>query len=308
MRPIRRFMSTRRIAVATSLTLIASVGLSLAAPSIAQAAPMIYRVDDDAGAVGDGSTWALAFDDLQDAFAVAGDGDEIWVAEGTYIPGTSTTDSFVLEHAVSLLGGFDGTEALSSQRQPDVNITILSGEIGAVGATDNIENIVTTAVGLSLKSAVVSGFTITRGYAPSFGGGVYQQYGYLDLDQLTITDNYAGGNGAGFTSRSVSMGATLIDSVVSANYGDVPGSGVASYGSAVAVLFGSGAVDIVDTVIEDNTVRGVFIVGVPTNIHNSVIQNNISASFSGGGISVNGADVLITNTKIVGNGNVRERD
>ena len=46
-----------------------------------------YRVDRDApGPVHDGTTWTRAFLTLQDALAVAGSGDEIWVAQGVYKP------------------------------------------------------------------------------------------------------------------------------------------------------------------------------------------------------------------------------
>ncbi|MHC4889951.1 MAG: hypothetical protein ACYTEO_10880, partial [Planctomycetota bacterium] len=40
----------------------------------------------DATKNGDGSTWDNAYKYLQDGLAVATSGDEIWVAEGIYIP------------------------------------------------------------------------------------------------------------------------------------------------------------------------------------------------------------------------------
>ncbi len=39
---------------------------------------------------GNGLTWATAYKDLQTALAAAVDGDQIWVALGTYKPTTST--------------------------------------------------------------------------------------------------------------------------------------------------------------------------------------------------------------------------
>ncbi len=50
------------------------------------AAQRILYVDAGASGANDGSVWADAFTDLQDALAAAARGDEIWVAEGVYKP------------------------------------------------------------------------------------------------------------------------------------------------------------------------------------------------------------------------------
>ncbi|MDX1421056.1 MAG: hypothetical protein R3181_13910, partial [Rubricoccaceae bacterium] len=97
-----------------ALTLALSGAGGLLAPAAqAQAelrAPAVLHVDADAAPGGDGASWATAFDDLQDALAVAAPGDEVWVAEGTYKP-TDTGDrtaTFALASGVALYGGFDG--------------------------------------------------------------------------------------------------------------------------------------------------------------------------------------------------------
>lgn len=65
-------------------------------------------VDQSASGGDDGSSWDDAFLDLQDALSGAADGDEIWIAEGTYLPtdGTDRTASFVPPNGVTLYGGF----------------------------------------------------------------------------------------------------------------------------------------------------------------------------------------------------------
>ena len=102
--------------------------------STAALADVIY-VDIDATGADDGTSWSNAFTDLQAALAASASGDEIWVAEGTYLP-TDTADrtiSFAMKDGVGIYGGFDGTETLRSQRNPAVNVTVLSGDIGGSG-------------------------------------------------------------------------------------------------------------------------------------------------------------------------------
>ena len=85
-------------------------------PSSSDTSKTIF-VDDNAPAGGDGTSWASAHKYLQDALVVAENGDEIWVAEGTYKPdqGAGITEgnrtaSFNLVNGVGIYGGFLGIE------------------------------------------------------------------------------------------------------------------------------------------------------------------------------------------------------
>jgi parallel beta-helix repeat protein len=77
----------------TNLTtwLIISVFLAGFAPALAVGGT-IY-VDVNTPDNNDGSSWAKAYKYLQDALAVAGSGDQIWVAEGTYKPDANSSNA-----------------------------------------------------------------------------------------------------------------------------------------------------------------------------------------------------------------------
>ena len=160
-------------------------------------------VDIDATGVNNGSSWGNAFTDLQSALAIAGASDEIWVAEGTYLP---TTDgdrdiSFVINNGVQVYGGFEGNEIFLEQRDVEENLTILSGNIGdPSGQNDNSFHVVdiTNSVG----STLIDGFTITEGQANGSGnddgGGVIGiENASATLRNLIISNNFASDVGGG---------------------------------------------------------------------------------------------------------------
>jgi hypothetical protein len=109
----------------------------------------------------DGATWGSAYASLAEALAAAVSGTEIWVAAGTYTPGASDTDSFVLKWDVAVYGGFAGSESCREARDWKANETVLSGEIGGSGTVaDNCHTVVT-----GVSGARLDGFTVTRGFS-----------------------------------------------------------------------------------------------------------------------------------------------
>lgn len=137
---------------------------------------------------GNGASWTTAFCDLQDALDAAQNGNQIWVAQGVYLPkkaadGSITTNNrlktFFINKNIRLYGGFSGTETALNQRNWSANPTILSGDVGSPGVhTDNSYHVVWFN-GVS-TSAVLNGFIVEHGFAngnetnnDDVGGGLY---------------------------------------------------------------------------------------------------------------------------------------
>ena len=162
---------------------------------------------------GAGTSWATAFTDLNAALAAslfpAHYGDTIWVAKGTYKPTITTNRSatFLCTFGYCVYGGFDGTETSFSQRNPNVNVTILSGDIGVPGdASDNSYHVVTLKGYQGGRD--FDGFTIRDGnanagypgsttpQADNSGGGVLElalanDVSRADLKHCFFTNNFA---------------------------------------------------------------------------------------------------------------------
>ncbi len=168
--------------------------------------PRLY-VRANAPAGGDGASWATAFNNLQDAMGIAvrarGAVDEIWVTAGTYKPDNGSGDrlrTFRLVSGVSIYGGFAGTETALSQRNPALNETVLSGEIGVVGdVADNSWHVVRAEE--VDATAVLDGFTIRDGNANSAfprdaGGGIRVSCGSPTIRNCRFTVNAAAFGGA----------------------------------------------------------------------------------------------------------------
>jgi len=126
-------------------------------------------VHNSATGSNNGKSWSNAYVSLQSAISQAISGDEIWVAEGVYVPGNKVSDYFKAKAGVSLYGGFNGSESLREERNPLLYKSVLSGEIGTAVKTDNAHRILLIDKTVSSPIAI-SGFTISDGYAEDFIG------------------------------------------------------------------------------------------------------------------------------------------
>jgi hypothetical protein len=183
-------------------------------------------VDSDAPQSGDGTSWATAFNYLQDALFNATPGTEIIkVAEGIYKPHLNTysaappsrTDTFQLINGVTIKGGYAGLG------QPDPNArdislyeTILSGDMNGndlgvndpcdllneSSRSDNAYHVITA--NNTDANAVLDGFTITAGnangptYEQTYGGGIFISTGNPSVKNCNFFANSADARGGAF--------------------------------------------------------------------------------------------------------------
>jgi hypothetical protein len=252
-------------------------------------------VDFSATGEADGTSWADAFPDLQDALSIAQPGEEIWVAAGAYFPGTTREASFVLPHGVAVYGGFGGSESFRNQRNIRTNLTVLSGEIGNPAAkTDNTYHVVTTASTYENPvdaGTILDGFTITGGYADleagytEKGGGFLSNFGAPTLVNLNFVDNYALNGGGALAVQFNPDPVVVANCTFSGNQTNYNAGGLANY---------EGHVKVINSTFTGNSgANGGGIVnlsGSHAEIYNSILWGN-----PGGQIALQG-DAVVTAT------------
>lgn len=222
-----------------------------ATPEAPEPAPAVLYVAP--GATGSGTSWNDAAD-LQEAIDLAADyapnQPEVWVKEGTYVPGdwpnggsSSREMHFALRPGVAVYGGFEGNETDRASRDPDLHVTILSGDLNGddtvsgagetlelEGNTENVYHVLYHPSGTDLtQSTILDGFTITGGNADGtspndVGGGLYIVDGSPTLRRNTFERNYAEG-GAGIQIMG-SSSAVISDSRFEHNYAYDNGGGI----------------------------------------------------------------------------------
>ncbi len=308
------------------------IGQSKSREAVLTVAKRIY-VDSAASGGDNGTSWASAYTDLQNALARAAAGFEIWIAKGTYKP-TSNSDetiSFVMVEGVDLYGGFAGNETELEQRKwvngALVNETILSGDIGAVD--DYVDNSSHVVVGAN--NAILDGFIIKDGYANDYesprmvGGGMLNDNASPKVFNCTFSNNRAfAWGGAGMACNNNSSPAITNCAFIN-NYSglDDGGGGLliqnnsnpkvtncsfigngAYVGGGIGVRINSNP-NITSCIFSNNNCEAAGGIWITQNskpiITNSVFFDNTGYTFVGAIAIIQGSSSIITNCTIVKN-------
>ncbi|MDH7914147.1 choice-of-anchor Q domain-containing protein [Winogradskyella sp. SYSU M77433] len=254
---------------------------------------IIYVDQDATSGTNNGSSWNNAFTELSEAINSASNCilvTEIWVATGTYTPGTLETDSFTIPSNVTVLGGFNGTETTADERNWAENPTILSGDLNGSGTENPGDS--HTIVTMLGDNTEINGFFIQWGFADDS----------TDNSQLAI-----GRSGAGVYNNGDNRiyNCTLRSNV--ADTTDDPEIGI----GAGLISFG-GTLDIINCLFNSNTASangGAMSAESGTiNIINCTIANN--NAYKGGGVhffngSINATNTIFTNNSGT-NGNIND--
>ncbi|MHC4096154.1 MAG: hypothetical protein ACYSU3_08850 [Planctomycetota bacterium] len=288
--------------------LVISALLMMAGAAANAAGATIYV---DATRNGDGSSWADAYKYLQDALAAAASGDEVWVAEGIYIPDRNLANpdgsgdraaAFYLKTGVGIYGGFPIGGGSWDARDSNAYQTILSGDLNGddVGFTNNSDNSyhVVRSSGTD-ATAVLDGFTITAGNANGSGldgdgGGMYNYQSDAMVTHCTFAGNFTQKRGGAMANKQCAL--KIANCIFNSNSADNAGGGIFNQNSDPMII---------NCIFTDNS-AGIFGGG----IHNCSASNQtvINCTFTGntavdygGGISNDASSSVVTNCILWGN-------
>lgn len=214
---------------------------------------------------GNGTSWNLASNNLQNIINNAVAGDQVWVKQGSYQRAVGL--SFSVKDGISVFGGFPSAgNPTMNNRNPGLYETILNGNQARVLEANGSFDPIST-------STIIDGFTIKNGNA-EVGAGILAYNCDATFRNLKIISNISRiGMGGG-----VSLGnsnSTFIQVLIANN------TSLLSPGS-------------------DGDIAGIRINGGSPKFYNSVIANNHAQGYTGG-VGLYGTNTFFYNCIIYGN-------
>ncbi|MDL2228635.1 right-handed parallel beta-helix repeat-containing protein [Treponema sp. OttesenSCG-928-L16] len=310
-----------------SMVVLIILGCKQPTDSIKEEDVKFYVVEGGGGTC-DGSSWANAFGDVQEAIKVASLAAKnlkkptyVLIKAGTYIPlsapniidGTDLYNHFSLQNNVCVIGGFAGTE---SGLEPDTasgGITILSGDLNGDDSeatesdkkkSDNTYHVFYHPEEAKLNnSAVLKNVTISGGYARSsmphtYGGGMYNQGCSPTIVSCTFSGNATDYHGGGIFNTNSSN--PIIDSCIFFRNTAVYNGGGIHNGRSNPRIYSCAFIENKATGTSGN--GGGIVNGYSSPIIDSCTFSGNTAYLNGGGIyNINGSSPIITSCTLSGN-------
>jgi hypothetical protein len=260
----------------------------------------VYYVDGARAYAGTGSSWENALNNVSAAIDRAQPGDEIWVAQGVYVPrGTEPSASFQLKDGVALYGGFVGLEVRREDRDPSRYCTVLSGDRNGDDAAgrfdDNVYHVVTAEnVG---AETILDGVTIQHGRAAlgatnAYGAGILLRAASPVIRRTIVRENRAVASGGGIAMLEGSA-PHLIEVAVIENVG----GGIYVNASRPiierSVLTGNRATQTGGGIMNDNNSHTLLI--------GSVLDRNVATDGNGGGMATIDSRATVIGSAFRGN-------
>ena len=245
------------------VTTLFGIGSALVATDAAE-----WYVDGSVAASSDGTSWATAFQTIQEGIDASNNGDTVTVAEGVYVENISFNNKSIV------------LQSTDPQDRSVFSATIIDGnEVGPV----------VTFAGGETEACVLSGFTIRNGWAGD-GGGIQGNVFKDSFNRATIRNNVITGNFASNLGGGIYGCRGMIENNTIENNRSLDGQG-----GGISVCSGV----IRNNVIHYNSARwsGGGLSGCHGEIHNNVIAHN--ESDHGGGLAY--CEALIENNTIVDN-------
>ncbi len=315
------------------------IGLMILFPLILFSQSVLF-VNGEATGNNTGYNWQNAFTDLTDAIEAASEGDAIWVAAGTYLPGgddPTPQSTFLIDKNIELYGGFSGVEETLNERDIEANETILSGDINGddidldffQNKEDNVWHVMFITEVVDNRT-VIDGFTIRNGRALGAdgegddrrGGGILT-YGAPVVRNCQFIQNYAWFGGGFYPRTNTASGFRLIDCSFKNNWGGSGGSmymvsltdgliagclfeGGRAQNSGGGIYIQSAEGEVVDTEFRDNIAvegRGgaTYVTGSTVEFTECQFNQNLSLTSTAGGIHFQDSEYTITWSEFTGN-------
>jgi len=242
------------------------------------AAWMTLHVTPHGNDAADGLTWATAKKTVQAAVNAAVSGDEVWVAEGSYLP------RVVVKDGVALYGGFSGVEASRDQRDWRAHPTLLEDFGGDVlpvasnaGPRTRIDGFVITWIPDAQSWAWTGGIRCRSGASPVIANNIIR-----GLDDGVVSETTASPtiiNNMFLENRSTGVRCSGPARIVGNTFAYNSGTGIGCGGTAL----------VANNIVAFNDVGVYRYSGTPT-VRSNCVYGNTSGDYSGFSASPAGVD------------------